>query len=360
MRYSNVDFRNVIVVIAFILAGCSENENSAQESFFVSKRPGDVGIDHDFINKLNKEAGTLPNIYSFLVVKDRAPIHEAYFNGATSETLLHIRSITKSVSSMLIGISMGAKQIPGSDEKLSSYYADYITADRGDQIDQVTLSNILDMQSGFEWNEQSESLNWYTSLSDTWGYFFQKKVLTEPGSSFNYNSGSVSLLTRFIENNQDLTYQDYANEHLFKPLSIEDFQWEKDGLGNTRADAGLQLRAQDICKIGYVMMHEGQLDGQTIVPGDWVADSWQFEHDLGSGYGSIGNLHYNNLWWMGEYKDKEIFFGLGYGGQLLFCVPDHDLIVVTNHEFRLAGNVVSQHSINFIEKVFIPILHHLE
>lgn len=361
MKHLALIHRNIVIALTICFLGCSEQESAAsQDSFFHNQSAEEVGFDNNFLFELSQEAGTLSNIYSFLVVKDRSLVHEAYFNGATPESLLHVRSITKSISSMLIGISLGAEEIPDEDEKVSFYFEDYIATDRGDMIDQVSLAHILDMQTGFEWNEQSESLNWYTSLSDTWGYFFEKKVSTAPGSTFNYNSGAVSLLTRFIEQNQSLSYLDYADQHLFRPLGIESYSWEKDGLANTRADAGLQLRASDLCKIGYVMMHDGMIEGTEVVTDKWVEESWQFVHDLGSDYGPIKNLHYNNLWWMGVYNGKEIFFGLGYGGQLLFCVPDHDLIVVTNHEFRLPPNQVASHSINFIENVFIPIMDHLE
>ena len=107
-------------------------------------------------------------------------------------------------------------------------------------------------------------------------------------------------------------------------------------------------------------MHEGNKQDIQIIPLEWMDASWRFEIDLNSNYGPIENLHYSNLWWMGEYDGNQIFFGLGYGGQLLLCVPVYDLIVVTNHEFRLPGNVVSSHSEEFLQKIFKPLLDHLK
>ena len=142
-------------------------------------------------------------------------------------------------------------------------------------------------------------------------------------------------------------------------MGIERVAWEQDGLGNTRADAGLQLRAVDLAKIGYAAMQDGVLDGREVVPSFWVQNSWDFDVNLASDYGPINDLHYNNLWWMGRYKECEVFFGLGYGGQILLCVPEYELIVVANHEFRLPGTTVATHSQRFLNEIFVSIMDRL-
>ncbi len=351
---------HMIVGALLVFSSCRENEAITEsDPFFSNPGPELSEIDQEFINELGRTAESLPNIYSCLILKDKSMIYEGYYNGANKETLLHIRSITKSISSILIGIALEEGAISNTNEKVSQYFQEYIKADGHDQIEEVTLQQILDMQTGFEWNENVEAVPWYTSISDTWGYFFEKEIVVSPGTVFNYNSGAVSLLTRFIENNQGLTYQEFAQKKLFEPLLIQAFSWEKDGLDNTRSDAGLQLRASDLVKLGYLMMHQGEHQGAQIIPQQWITESWRFKIDLTSTYGPIENMHYNNLWWMGEYADKQVFFGLGYGGQLLLCVPDHDLVVVCNHEFRLPGNVVANHSQEFLNRVFKPLMDHL-
>ncbi|GAB4242527.1 MAG: hypothetical protein Tsb0034_20030 [Ekhidna sp.] len=355
---------NTIIYICYIcfifVCSCSDNGISGKEdSFFLKSEPEEVGFDTGFLEELNKQAKALPNIYSFLVIKDGALVHEAYFNGAKPETLLHVRSITKSISSIAIGIALCEGVVSSLDEKIVKHYSAYIEEGRTDGIRDVTLGHILDMKTGVDWNEGQEAIAWYTSIQDTWEHFFQKQVIHDPGTIFNYNSGAVSLLNRFVENDQPLSYQDYVHEKLLKPLDITDFAWEKDGLGNTRADAGLQLRAVDLAKIGYIMMQDGKKDDLQVIPKEWIDASWKFEINLNADYGPIENLHYNKLWWMGEYDEHQVFFGLGYGGQLMLCVPDYDLIVITNHEFRLPGNVVASHSNDFLEEVFKPILDHL-
>lgn len=350
-----------IIVSSLIVLGSCQDQEAIEESdpFFTNPQPDRSGIDQEFLSEIGRIAESLPNIYSCLILKDKSLIYEGYYNGANKETLLHIRSITKSISSIMIGIAIEEGAISSTNEKVANYFQEYIDEIAHGQIGEITLQQILDMQTGLDWNESIEAVPWYTSIRDTWGYLFSKELVVSPGMIFNYNSGSVSLLSRFIEYNQELTYEDFAQEKLFEPIEIEGFSWEKDGLGNTRSDAGLQIRAVDLIKFGYLMMHQGEHKGAQIIPQEWIDASWHFKIDLASTYGPIENVHYNNLWWMGEYAEKQVFFGLGYGGQLLLCVPDHDLIVVCNHEFQLPGNVVAGHSQEFLNKVFKPIMDHL-
>lgn len=349
-----------ILLLNLLALSCSADDvQSRESSFFPEKDPEEVGISRALVDKLKAKSAQLPNIYSFLLVKDKALIAEEYYNGANSETLLHLRSITKSVSSIMIGKALEEGLFEDLEEKLVDYYAEYIDAQRSDPIDKISLNHILNMQTGFSWNENTEAINWYTTTQNTWGYIFSKEVSNEPGSIFNYNSASVSLLNRFIESNQPLSLDHFTSEKLFSPLGITRFAWEKDGLGNTRADAGLQLRARDLAKIGVIMNQEGFYNDQPVIPQQWITESWKFEIDLQSTYGPIQSLHYNKLWWMGRYQEHTIFFGLGYGGQLLICVPESDLVIVANHEFRLPANVVSRHSTDFLNHVLIPVLDEL-
>lgn len=353
-------FPPLLLIFIIIISSCqNESDVSIDDDIFETVQPEAVGLENEFVDSLMNRVNRISNIYSCLILKDGKIIAEKYLNGADKNSLLHIRSITKSISSILIGIAIDEGHLSGTDQKLSKYYLEYIKPRNGNPLYDITLEHLLDMQSGFDWNESNEAIPWYTSVRDSWSYIFDKAVVSEPGTEFNYNSGATSLLTRFIESNQPLAYDKYASINLFEPLGINEWNWDQDGLGNYRADAGLQLRAVDLAKVGYLMMHAGEFNRNQVVSNEWVETSWKFAHDLEGAYGEIENVHYNNLWWMGTMFETEVFFGLGYGGQLLLCVPEHDLVVVSNHEFRLPANETSQHSSRFIELVFKPILEHV-
>lgn len=357
IKFRVVSFLSICLFV--FLVSCQKEEPQLNETFFQRSTPEELGLSNSVFVSLATKAQELPNLYSYLVIKDKTIVAESYANGADSESLLHIRSITKSISSILIGIALEEGSISSTDVRLETLYPEYIEQDRDDEISQITLEHILDMQSGFQWNENREAIAWYTSVPDSWSYIFSKPVNTAPGTVFNYNSGAASLLTRFIESNQSLGYEAFAAARLFNRLGINNYAWETDRLGRTRPDAGLQMRAIDLAKIGYLMMHDGFFGDSSIIPSDWIDTSWQFEIDLKGNYITMNKLHYNNLWWMAEYKGVKVYFAVGYGGQLMLCVPRYDLMVITHHEFRLDANVVGEHTSRFITQIFTPLMEEI-
>jgi len=336
------------------------NENTQKSAFkWEEALPSTVGLSNSLIDELSLQASNLPNIYSFIIVKNGKLISENYYNGKNKESLLHIRSITKSVSSILFGIAQKEDLIPSTEIKIEDYFPTYINESSDNRLHELSVQHILDMQSGFNWNENNEAINWYTQITNPLEYLFSKDIIDSPGVAFNYNSAAVSLLAHILNKDSTTNYSDFANTALFQKIGIDNYTWDKDAKGITRSDAGLALRARDCAKFGYLYLEGGRFKGDQIVTNDWINNSWNHKIDLNGNYGPIENLHYSNLWWNGIYAGKSVFFGLGYGGQLLLCVPEDELIVVTNHEFQLNPAQAATHSSKFLNLIFKELMDSL-
>jgi CubicO group peptidase (beta-lactamase class C family) len=112
---------------------------------------------------------------------------------------------------------------------------------------------------------------------------------------------------------------EYAEENLFGPLGITDVDWPADPQGVTVGFSELRMHPQDMAKIGYLYLNEGEWDGEQVVSSEWVAASSQ-EHisaTLADGYGY--------QWWV---EDSGIYLALGYRGQFIYVMPGMDLVVV--------------------------------
>jgi CubicO group peptidase (beta-lactamase class C family) len=350
-----------LFITFFSCANSNDVNEDIQKSVFTWEEasPSEVGLSENLIDELSIEASSLPNIYSFIVVKNGKLISENYYHGKSKKSLLHIRSITKSVSSILFGIALKEEQIPNTDIKLKDYFPSYINESSDARLNELSVQHILDMQSGFNWNENNEAINWYTQITNPLEYLFSKGIVDTPGDKFNYNSAAVSLLAHVLNKESGVSYSDFANETLFQKIGIANYHWDKDAQGIIRSDAGLALRARDCAKIGYLYLQNGMFNDEVIVTSEWVNKSWNPKIDLNGNYGPIENLHYSNLWWNGTYNGKSVFFGLGYGGQLLLCVPEDELIVVTNHEFQLNPTQAATHSSTFLNTIFKKLMDSL-
>jgi CubicO group peptidase (beta-lactamase class C family) len=242
-----------------------------------------------------------------------------------------MQSVSKSVTSALIGIAIGRGEIPGVDVKVMPYFSAF-KVPPDPRREHMTLSDVLTMTTGIRWDEESTE---YTDPAnncavmegkDDWvRYVLEQPMAEEPGKVFVYNSGATQLLSYLIRKTTGKETDDYAKEHLFAPLGI-DFYWKRTPAGLADTEGGLYLTPRDLAKIGYLYLKDGVWEGERILPEGWVRASTKSrvatnEKTYGYGY----------KWWVVSRKGSgsyDAYAAWGYGGQLLIVVPELELISV--------------------------------
>ena len=247
------------------------------------------------------------------------PIGILFYQGTSLHTL---QSVTKSITSLLLGIAMDEGHMPSLDDPVMELFADYDF----DLIDHrkkaITLRDLLTMQGGLEWdeenydNDQNDCI--VMELSDDWiHYVLNKPMDTIPGTQFEYNSGISVLLGKLVRLGTGKRIDQWAEEKLFGPLGITEYYWKETPKGEIDTEGGLYLSSHDLAKIGWMMMNEGVWNGQQIVSKEWVsqsiAPSVKFSEQSGYGF----------QWWVPKFENEKavMFAGNGYGGQFLMMVP---------------------------------------
>jgi CubicO group peptidase (beta-lactamase class C family) len=156
-----------------------------------------------------------------------------------------------------------------------------------------------------------------------------RRLVTEPGSTFNYNGGLTITLAYLVETGAGMRADRFAERYLFSPLGIADYEWERLPNGMTDTDGGLHLRARDMAKLGQLYLNGGMWRGTSIVSQSWVQESVR-EQII-----TEGQPNYGFQWWCGDfqYADRSAFtfFASGHGGQKIYVFPDLDLVVVLTH-----------------------------
>ena len=304
------------------------------DALFVTRhgqRVADFRYAHDYV-EINSSYEQEPHQYNYY-----NPDYHPFREGSSVHT---IQSITKSVTSALIGIAIHRGEIEGTDVAALSYLSDWEIPDPDGMKATITLEDVLTMRPGFEWDEFSLP---YTDMgndaaqleaSDDWLQFvLDKPMAAVPGESFIYNSGNSMIMSAILRAATGLHAGEYAEQHLFGPLGINNYYWKAipDGLQDT--EGGLYLRPEDLAKIGYLFLRDGVWDGVRLLPEGWVKRSarpWVSfptpeNPDLKGGYGF--------QWWIIEAANGDVpmkYGGLGYGGQLLIIVPELDIVAVVN------------------------------
>ena len=231
-----------------------------------------------------------PGIYNYY-----DPGWHPYYKGTRLHTM---QSVSKSVTSALIGIAIRRGEIPGVDVKAMPYFADFkIPPDP--RRDRMTLRDVLTMTAGIRWDEESTE---YTDPANNCAvmegkedwvrYVLEQPMAEDPGKVFVYNSGATELLSYLIWKATGKQADDYAKEHLFGPLGIE-YYWKRTPKGLADTEGGLYLAPRDLAKIGYLYLKDGVWDGKRILPEGWVAASTR-----ASTRTKDGSFGYGYQWWV--------------------------------------------------------------
>ena len=311
----------------------------------------DVGLDPARLCALNSFLGQWPqaNIHAVVVVRRGKLAMERYFSGAderwgsplgtvqyAAEVKHDLRSISKSVTSLLVGIARGEGKFPALDSSAIDFFPQYAGLKTDDNA-RITFADFLTMSSGLAWDESLPYSNPANSerrlidAADPLKYVFEQRLVARPGEIYNYNGGGTTVLGAAVAKATGQRLDDYARDRLFAPLDITDYEWVKlpFAAGSPPAAAsGLRLRARDTAKLGQLLLSDGAWNAKQVLPKGWAAES------IKPRLNGDGLYFYGYQWWLGRSfrNGGELTWaaGVGYGGQRLYVVPALDLVVMVN------------------------------
>jgi len=290
-------------------------------------------------------SGEYGSIHSFLVVRNNTLIIEEYFYGRDRETLHPLSSATKSIVSLLIGLTKDQKYIQNIQSKLFSFFPEYDSL-KTTQSAKISLENVLAMKTGFKLDEE----NWRSSPNKI-KTLLGRDVIQEPGESFNYDNGGANLLNGVIKNVCGIHADKFAEDYLFQPLGIEKYNWDYEKQNGVPEGSGsLRMRPRDMAKIGMLVLNNGEWQGQQIVSSNWIKESTKPHSIL-----DPGKTGYAYQWWILWYeiegKKIKAVFASGSGSKFIFIIPDLDLVAVfTGGNFNMKDHYAP---IKMLEKYII-------
>ncbi|WP_444997392.1 serine hydrolase domain-containing protein [Aliikangiella sp. IMCC44359] len=312
---------------------------------------GDATVENFDVEKINAAYVNAANsnvLNSLLIIRNNKLIAEAYFKNTTENTLMHERSVTKTIIAMLIGIAIEEGFLTGLNQSIGRFFeTEY--PDLSLVKKDITLLHLLTMTSGFQWNESqdSEYINWANS-SDPQGHLLNRNMTSNAGEQFNYNSAAVHLLSVILTKSTGMNTLEYAKQKLFEPLGINQIRWEILADGYYNGGAGLELRSIDLAKIGLLLHNNGHWEQQMIIPESWVqaAKSQQISFPPSDPPMVIDGYGY--LWWLGHANNHQLELAWGWGGQFIVTIPDKNMVLITNSKWQINGATArSQYSTIF-------------
>lgn len=268
---------------------------------------------------------------ALLVVRNDTILLERYYGNFSELSPSNIFSVTKAVTALLCGIAADENFLSITDP-ITKYIPELNDADPAFQ--QLTIEHLLDMRSGLDfnenygWNPFSQMANLYYGKNVV-GQFKKLHFKSAPGSAHEYNSMATALLGVAIERAVGRPFAQYLQEKVWQPLDMEaDAYITLDDNKHRQAKAygGLVTNVRDLAKIGRLYINGGIYNGKTIVSKDWIYRST---------HSSLDNDGYSFGWYNiieridGKRAVTPSFFALGLYGQVLYCDPRQNLVIVT-------------------------------
>jgi CubicO group peptidase (beta-lactamase class C family) len=322
--------------LSFALLSCAtDHPVSADDVRF--PQASAQNIDATRLAQAYDEAKLNQGVMSLLVVRNGVLVGEEYFRSDGREVLYHVRSVTKTVVSILFGIAVDRGLIRSLDATVNDYLSDSYDAIPS-PAGSITIRNLLTMSGGFQWEELQNfsSLDSWFYATDHVQHVLQLPVVNTPGSTFTYNTAACQLLSAIFKKATGVNLLDFARQNLFEPLGmVGDRPWIADERGYNYGGYQLSLKPMDMVNIGLLYLNEGEFGGRRIVSAEWVRASTRTQISTNNAipYGS----GYGYFWWTGRTSQYDYYFANGYGGQFIVVVPALRLVVVTRSNWAYSG-----------------------
>src|SRR6266852_4038113 len=355
--------RWAVSLVVMLLSSVTANSQTQPSSSSASQTatgnlptasPAESGLSDARLRSLDaaSRSGEFKKIGSVLIARHSKLAYEGYFDGDAG-TLRNTRSATKSITDVLIGITIDEHKLSGVDAKILT-----LLPERARKIQNpdprkaaITVEDFLTMSSPLEcddWNDASRGNEERMYVVEDWAQFILdlpirgrmhvgEQVEAPPhGRYFSYCTGGVFTLSEVLQKVTGVRTDHYAQEKLFGPLGITDAQWFYSPMNIPQTGGGLRLTSRDLLKIAELYRNGGQWRDVRILSEAWVRTSTQpkarIDDDTGYGY----------LWWLKSFKSGgktySAFMMNGNGGNKVAVFPELDLVVVlTSTNFNTRG-----------------------
>lgn len=290
------------------------------------------GVDSTLIYKFFNQIKTADHkLHSVLLVKNNHLILEEYFNDYDEYKPHDLRSTSKSIQSILLGIAIDKGFINNVNDPIGKYLKHPIPKKNLDvRKDSITIKHLLTMSSGLDcndWDKKSKGQEDKVYKKKDWlQYTLDLPMVNEPGEVSHYCSMGVILMTEIIRQSSGVPVDQFASKYLFKPLGIDNVKWghtsKKEVISSGKR---LYMTSRDVAKIGQLIINKGKWNGDQIVSENWIEESTTPKT-------KITGMDYSYLWWNIPFDidQKRIISktATGNGGQYIMIIPEMGIVAV--------------------------------
>jgi CubicO group peptidase (beta-lactamase class C family) len=288
----------LLFAIAFVITGCATQARDLgklPEFSFPECRgvTGDLsfgnsdqqGVDARELLKLTEWVKTSKApVLSILLSRDGQVIYELYTSSLDRASSHYLMSVTKSVTSALIGVALDRHFVKSIDDRISdllpsSLFGDQATVER---FQKISLQDVLGMSAldapifpHLDTEAAKVRLTQFVHSKNRVAFALSQEILPDPGTSFQYTDVTPAIAAGVIQYATNESLYDFANQALFEPMGFQNQEWmHEDASGIDNGAYGLRLRPIDMQKFGLLYLNEGCWQGRRLLSREWVKRSF--------------------------------------------------------------------------------------
>lgn len=277
-------------------------------------------IDTLNVPEATRAAADLDRLHSVLIAVDGEVVYAQVFRGPDLAQPINIKSLSKTVHSIVVGAAIDRGVIAGADQSITELID--VPKHASPRISEVTVGHLLSMQAGLgrtsgpNYGEWVASKNWVD-------YALSRPFVAEPGGEMLYSTGSYHILAAALTETTGRSLLSLTRDWLGNPLDIRVPPWQQDPQGIYFGGNNMRLSPLALLQIGELYRNRGLHNGARVISEAWIAQAWQPR-----GTSRYTGDHYGYGWFITALAGHDTFYGRGYGGQMLYVIPDLGITAV--------------------------------
>ncbi|MEG7530655.1 MAG: serine hydrolase domain-containing protein [Hungatella sp.] len=261
-------------------------------------------------------------LHSFMLLRGTHVLEERYFGSIHKETPQRMYSISKSMTSIAIGILIRDGKINLQD-KICQYFPDKLPGGKAHPwIEAMTITHMLTMSTAHEKTTYKDygKDDWVES-------FFTVPPDYPPGTVFSYDTSSSHVLAALVERVSGMSITEFLKQNFLTEIGADQhISWLTDPMGVSEGGSGFSCTTEELSKIAYVCNHYGNFFGKQILDEAYMRAATGVQIDTGKQSTKDEQQGYGFQFWRVRHHGFALY---GMGGQLAVCFPDKDFIYIT-------------------------------
>ncbi len=284
--------------------------------------PATKGLDAALLEETLVRASKLPRLHALIIAHNGEERAARVFRGPDLDRPVNVKSVSKSVMSALAGAAIERGVLEGTDQRIAPVLDDLVPADADPRVGAITVGHLLSMRAGLERTSGRNYGRWVNSPN--WVRFaLSRPFVDQPGGRMLYSTGSYHLLSAMLTRASGRSTLALARNWIGEPLGIHIPPWTRDPQGIYLGGNNMALSPRALLSFGELYRRGGVFRERRVLPESWIQASWTpraRSRYTGHAYG------YG--WFIASARGHRVYYAWGYGGQMIYVVPDLALTAV--------------------------------